>query len=88
MRTLHLDGLFTDLLKLRDINVCRQSARNKIKTGMTKSNLLNRNYTFLLQEVTITIDHCKHADIVENDGKIVEKRENCEVAIKTTRDYE
>ena len=39
------------------------------------------------QEVTFIIDHCKYADIVEDDEKIVEKRENCELVTKTTQNY-
>ena len=50
--------------------------------------LFSKRYFLFFQEVTLTIDHCKHADIIENDEKIVEKRENCEVVIKTERNYE
>ena len=34
------------------------------------------------------IDHCKHADIVEDDERIVELRQDCEVIAKTKRNFQ
>ena len=42
---------------------------------------------FYFQEVTLIIDHCKYADIVEDDERIVERREDCEIIAKTTQNF-
>ncbi|XP_028409982.1 protocadherin-like protein isoform X2 [Dendronephthya gigantea] len=40
------------------------------------------------KEVKLVIDHCKYADIVEDDERIVELRKHCELITRTKQNYQ